>query len=73
MENNNMKFEDALARLEEIVGSLEGGGAPLDRSLELFEEGVSLVKLCNSMLEGARQRVTLLTENGETEMPSAGQ
>ena len=68
-----MKFEDALSRLEVIVGSLEGGEAPLDKSLELFEEGVSLVKLCNGMLEGARQKVTLLTENGEEEMPPAAQ
>ena len=46
-----MKFEEAMARLEEIVRALESGSAPLDKSLELFEEGVSLVKMCNSKLE----------------------
>ncbi len=66
--NNDMQFEAALARLEAIVRSLEGGDAPLDKSLELFEEGVSLVKLCNSKLDNARQKVTVLTENGEVEM-----
>lgn len=64
-EKTEIKFEEALARLEEIVRELEGGGAPLDKSLEIFEEGVSLVKICNSQLDAARQKVTLLTENGE--------
>lgn len=68
MENKEIQFEEALARLEAIVRSLEGGDAPLDKSLELFEEGVSLVKLCNSKLDNARQKVTMLTENGEVEM-----
>lgn len=68
MENKELQFEEALARLEEIVRALESGDAPLDKSLELFEEGVSLVKLCNSKLDSARQKVTLLTENGEVEM-----
>ena len=31
-------FEEALSRLEEIVRALDGGDAPLDKSLELFEE-----------------------------------
>lgn len=63
---NEMTFESAIARLEEIVHALEGGSAPLDVSLSLFEEGVSLVKLCNSRLDGAEQKVKMVTvgENG---------
>ena len=76
MEQNkkeNMTFESAMARLEEIVRALESGNTPLDTSLALFEEGVSLVKLCNSRLDHAEQRVKILTmgENGnivETDM-----
>jgi len=56
-------FEAAIARLEEIVHSLESGSAPLDESLALFEEGVSLVKLCNARLDTAEQKVKLLTFN----------
>ncbi|MBR4896010.1 MAG: exodeoxyribonuclease VII small subunit [Clostridia bacterium] len=56
-------FEAAIARLEEIVRSLESGSAPLDESLALFEEGVSLVKLCNARLDTAEQKVKLLTLN----------
>ncbi len=66
-------FEYAMGRLEEIVRMLEGGNAPLDKSLAMFEEGVSLVKLCNSKLDSAEQKVKILTlsENGtlvETDM-----
>ncbi len=60
-------FEEALARLEEIVRALDGGNAPLDMSLSLFEEGVRLVKLCTGKLDTAEQRVKLLTASGETD------
>ncbi len=59
-----MTFETALARLEEIVGSLESGTAALDDSLALFEEGVALVRLCNGKLDGAQQRIKIVTEEG---------
>ena len=46
-----MTYEDALKRLEEIVGMLDGGDHPLDESLDLFSEGIKLVKFCNSKIE----------------------
>ena len=61
MNENEMTFEVAIARLEEIVRALESGSAPLDKSLALFEEGVALVKLCNSRLDNAEQKVKILT------------
>lgn len=70
---SEITFEAAMARLEEIVRALEGGNAPLDTSLALFEEGVSLVKFCNQKLDAAEQKVKILQrgENGtmvETDM-----
>ena len=62
---SKISFEEAMARLEEIVKYLESGNAPLDKSLELFEEGVTLVKLCNSKLDSAEQKVRFLTAGGE--------
>ena len=50
MENEKTTFESAIARLEEIVRSLESGSAPLDESLALYEEGVKLVRFCNEKL-----------------------
>ena len=55
-------FEEALARLEEIVQELEEGEAELDRSLSLFEEGVKLSKLCHKRLESAEKKIELLVK-----------
>ncbi len=62
----DMTFEEAMARLEEIVVLLENGKAGLDESLAVFEEGVALVALCNEKLTDAEQRVRILVagENG---------
>jgi exodeoxyribonuclease VII small subunit len=59
----NVTFEDALKRLEEIVRLLEGGDTALDVSLDLYEEAVSLVEICNSKLDSAQQKVTMLNSN----------
>ncbi len=64
--SDNILFEDAIARLEQIVRMLDGGNVPLDKSLELYEEGVKLVKICNCRLENAEQKIKVLVEkNGE--------
>ena len=67
-QKNEMTFELAMVRLEEIVRLLEGGNAPLDTSLALFEEGVKLVKFCNSKLDGAEQKVKMLVSGESGEM-----
>ena len=59
-EKKEMTFETALARLEEIVRSMESGTAMLDQSLALFGEGVGLVKFCTKALDDAEQRVKIL-------------
>ena len=63
----NLTFETAAARLEEIVRLLEGGKSSLDESLKLYEEGVSLVRICQEAIDGAERRIKVLTanENGE--------
>ncbi len=55
-------FEEALTRLEEIVDQLSKGDAPLDKSLELFEEGTALIKKCGQALDKAEQKVELLVK-----------
>ena len=57
------KFEDALARLEEIVRELESGDLPLEQSLKMFEEGVKLSRICNKRLEDAERRVEILLKD----------
>ncbi|MBQ3528677.1 MAG: exodeoxyribonuclease VII small subunit [Clostridia bacterium] len=61
---DNITFEDALKRLEEIVRLLESGDSPLDASLSLYEEAVALVKVCNTKLDAAQQKVTMLNLQG---------
>ena len=43
---SDIKFEDALGRLEQIVDQLEAGELPLETSLKVFEEGVALARRC---------------------------
>ena len=53
----NLTFEQALAELEKIVGELESGQAPLERSIEMYERGARLKAHCEARLEAARLRV----------------
>jgi exodeoxyribonuclease VII small subunit len=54
---SGLTFEQALAELEKIVGELESGQAPLERSIEMYERGASLKAHCEARLEAARLRV----------------
>ncbi|HRT28043.1 MAG TPA: exodeoxyribonuclease VII small subunit, partial [Syntrophales bacterium] len=59
------KFEEALAKLEEIVKRMESGELTLDESLEAFEEGVRLSRLCAERLDEAERRVEALLKTTE--------
>ncbi len=61
---NNITFEQALAKLEKIVRDLESGEIPLEESIKLFEEGVKLSGVCSSLLKEAKQKVEILIDNG---------
>ena len=70
MSEKKLTFEESLARLEEIVRTLEKGEAPLEDSLKLFEEGTRLARACQQTLDQAEKKVTMLTSSGE-EVPFA--
>jgi exodeoxyribonuclease VII small subunit len=57
-----LTYEQALARLQEIVGLLEKGDQPLEESLKLFEEGVALARQCSEKLDNAQGLVEKLIE-----------
>lgn len=65
-----MKFEEALKKLEKIVADLEGGNLALDDSLEKYEEGIKLSKMCAKKLEVAKKKVEILlkSEDGSVEL-----
>lgn len=53
-------YEKSLQRLEEIVKILEEGGQPLEKTVELFTEGTSLISACSKYLDDAEQKITQL-------------
>ena len=53
-------FEACLDELEKVVKELEGGDLSLERSIELFERGVTLSETCRKQLEEAETRVEML-------------
>lgn len=58
-------FEEAMARLEEIVEALESGDCPLEEAMKLYEEGVALSALCGKKLDKARQKMVTLQQAEE--------
>ena len=65
MTKKTITFEAAMERLEEITRLLESGSEGLDASLKLYEEGVSLIRLCTQKLESAEQSVKILQMSEE--------
>src|SRR5215213_2666269 len=65
MEVRGASFETSLASLEKIVRELERGDLPLERSLELFEEGVKLSRECQERLNRAERRIEVLLHDNE--------
>ncbi len=63
-EAEELSFEAALKRLEEIVAELEGGRLSLEDSLSRFEEGMRLSKLCQEKLKGVELRIEKLVAEG---------
>jgi exodeoxyribonuclease VII small subunit len=61
------RFEDQLARLEEIVDRLEDDAVGLEEALELFEQGMGLAKACRTRLEAVELKVARLLAPDEGE------
>ncbi len=62
-----LQYGEVVARLQQIVDSLEGGSLSLEDSLERFAEGVQLVKQGETLLTDAEKRIEqLLSEDGKT-------
>lgn len=58
-----MSFEQALAELEQVVGQLESGDTPLERSIELYERGAALRAHCEAKLSAAEEKVARITSD----------
>ena len=62
-----LKFEEALKQLEEIVSKLESGELSLEESMAAFEQGTKMCKLCNAKLTEAERKIEQLTKVTESE------
>lgn len=60
--SKNTTFEEAAQRLGEIVDLMEKGTEPLEKSLQLFEEGSALAAFCYKRLTDAEQKIRQITE-----------
>ena len=69
---NHPSFETSLERLESLVDRMESGDATLEQSLAWFEEGMGLIKSCQSQLKHAEQKVQALIKNSEGEITLKG-
>ncbi|HTY45188.1 MAG TPA: exodeoxyribonuclease VII small subunit [Patescibacteria group bacterium] len=65
-----IKFEEALKKLEKIVEDLEKGDLSLDEALKKYQEGIELSRSCAQKLESAKKKIELLGKNkkGEFEL-----
>ena len=62
----NLRFEESLEKLEEIVSKLENGDVPLDDAIDEFNKAMKLVKICNNKLSAAEESIAkIVKDNGE--------
>ena len=63
-----VKFEKAILRLEKIVDDLETGELDIDKSLEIFEEGIKMSRVCSKKLSEAEAKIEKLTRDQKGEL-----
>ena len=64
---DNITFEQAMSRLEEIIAALENNQISLEKSVDLFQEGIKLSKICSDKLAGIEDKVTKILVDGKLE------
>ncbi len=62
---SSVTFTEDMKRLQEIVETLDSEAMPLEESLSLFEEGISIVKRCQLFLNEAEQKIRLLSDDAD--------
>jgi exodeoxyribonuclease VII small subunit len=67
-EVKELSFENAFARLEEILEKMNSGSISLDESLKLYEEADHLITICNKRLNDAERKIEILVKNRSGEV-----
>ena len=70
MTEEELSFEDAIKQLEKIVAQLEENeDIPLEKAINLYQEGMKLSKLCDEKLKNAQEKVTKIINDNQEEEP----
>lgn len=67
----NMKFEEALAALEDIVRNLENGEVSLEQSIDIYTKGTQLKAHCEDKLQDATARIEKITKSADGELSTS--
>ena len=67
-QETELKFEEAMAQLEDIVRTLEAGDVALEDSLAAFEKGVGLVRVLHARLDAVQEKIEELTRSEKGEL-----
>ncbi len=63
MAKKNISFEEALSKIESIVYDLENNDIPLEKSIQLYKQGMELSLICREKLNGMEEEVKLLQKD----------
>ena len=61
----NLNFEKALSELETIVESMESGSLPLEKMMEQYEHGMSLIAFCSTKLNEVEKKIEIMVKKGD--------
>lgn len=65
-EEKKENLEEMFAELNEVIAGLEGASVSLEKSFELYHQGMTLVQKCNQAIDDVEKKILVLDENGET-------
>lgn len=63
-----LKFEDAIKKLEEIVSRMEGQELSLEESIQAFQEGMELAQFCNKKLDEVEKKINVIVKGKQGEV-----
>ncbi len=64
MAEQELSFEQAIDKLEMVVQQLESGDVPIEKAIELFQQGMELAKVCGGKLDQIERKIEVLMEDG---------
>lgn len=70
-EIRSLKFEEARAKLEELVEKMESGNMPLEELISAYEKGSQLTAHCRALLDGLQRRVEIIVNGGDPQAQEA--